>query len=150
MNGKHHWLWRAADQNGLVLDILVQGRRDRRAAGRLMRKLIRKHNLTLRVMITDKLKRYAAANKDMGLKFEHRQHMGLNNRGENSHQPTRVREKALRRFKSPRQLQRFLSVHDQVANQFMHCRYNRDAKVKREFRKQALAAWNVAARATML
>jgi len=150
MNGKHHWLWRSVDQNGLVLDILVQSRRDRRAAERLMRKLIRKHNLTPRVMITDKLKSYAAANKDMGLKFEHRQHKGLNNRVENSHQPTRVREKVMRRFKSPRQLQRFSSVHDQVANQFMHCRYNRDAKVKRELRKQALAAWNVAACATMM
>jgi putative transposase len=64
----------------------------------------------------------------MGLKLEHRQHKGLNNRAENSHQPTRVREKVMRRFKSACHLQRFLSVHDQVAYQFMHCRYNCDAK----------------------
>jgi putative transposase len=79
-------------------------------------------------MITDKLKSCAAAKVDLGLNFEHRQHKRLNNRAENSHQPTRVREKVVRRFKSACQLQRFVSVHDQVANQFMHCRYNCDAK----------------------
>ena len=105
-----------------------------------MRKLIRRHGLP-RVMITDKLKSYAAANKDLGLKFEHRQHKGLNNRCENSHEPTRVREKVMRRFKSARQLQRFLSVHDQVANVFQHCRYNRDAKAKRTARARALQTW---------
>lgn len=149
MNGRHHWLWRAVDQDGLVLDILVQSRRDHHAAQRLMRKLLRKHGRTPRVLITDKLKSYAAANQDMGLKFEHRQHKGLNNRAENSHQPTRVREKVMRRFKSPCQLQRFLSVHDQVANQFRNCRYNRDAKQKRSFRAQAFAAWNGVTCATM-
>ena len=81
-----------------------------------MRKLLRKCGLTPRVLITDKLKIYAAANKDMGLRFEHRQHKGRNNRAENSHQPTRVRENVMRRFKSARQLQRFVSVHDQVGN----------------------------------
>ena len=150
MNGRHHWLWRAVDQTGSVLDILVQSRRNRQAAQRLMRKLLRKHARSPRVMITDKLKSYAAANEDMRLGFEHRQHKGLNNRAENSHQPTRVREKVMRRFKSPCQLQRFLSVHDQVANQFMHCRYNRDAKAKRELRKQAFEAWNVVTCATMM
>ena len=99
-------------------------------------------------MVTDKLKSYAAANRKIGLKFEHRQHKGLNNRAENwqnpksTHQPTPVRGKVMRRYKSASQLQRFLSVHDQVANQFMHCRYNRDAKQKRELRTQAFAAWN--------
>ena len=89
-----------------------------------MRKLLRKCGVTPRVLITDKLKSHAAANKDMGLKFEHRQHKGLNNRAENSHQPTRVREKVMRRFKSARQLQQFLSVHDQVANLFRKCSTN--------------------------
>jgi len=101
-------------------------------------------------MITDKLKSYVAACKVMGLKFEHRQHKGLNNRAENSHQPTRVREKVMRRFKSRCQLQRFVSVHDQVANRFMNCRYHRDAKVRRELRNQALAAWNAVTCATMM
>lgn len=107
-----------------------------------MRKLLRKCGVTPRVLITDKLKSYAAANKDMGLKFEHRQHKGLNNRAENSHQPTRVREKVMRRFKSARQLQQFLSVHDQVANLFQHCRYNINATEKRTNRSQAFAAWD--------
>lgn len=142
INGRHRWLWRAVDQHGAVLDVLVQSRRNRQAAERLMRKLLRRHGKSPRVMVTDKLKSYTAANKKMGLKFEHRQHKGLNNRAENSHQPTRVREKVMRKFKSPRQLQRFVSVHDQVANIFQHCRYNRDAKQKREVRAQAFAAWN--------
>jgi putative transposase len=142
IKGKHHRLWRAVDQHGYVLDVLVQSRRPPQAAERLMRILLRKHGKTPRVMVTDKLKSYAAANREIGLKYEHRQHKGLNNRAENSHQPTRVREKVMRRYKSACQVQRFLSVHDQVANQFMHCRYNRDAKQKRELRTQAFAAWN--------
>ena len=127
INGKKPWLWRAVDQHGAVLDVLVQSRRDRHAAGRLMRKLLKKHARSPRVLITDKLKSYAAANRDLGLNVEHRQHKGLNNRAENSHQPTRVREKVMRRFKSARHLQRFTSVHDQVANLFMHCRYSANA-----------------------
>ncbi|MDB5784895.1 MAG: transposase [Caballeronia mineralivorans] len=91
INGRKHWLWRAVE-HGAVLDVLVQSRRDRHAARRLMRKLLRKHGRAPRVLITDKLKSYAAANRDLGLKVEHRQHKGLNNRAENSHKPTRVRE----------------------------------------------------------
>lgn len=137
INGRTHWLWRAVDQHGAVLDVPVQSRRNTQAAQRLMRKLIRRHGLP-RVMGTVKLKSYAVANTKMGLKFEHRQHKGLNNRCENSHQPTRVRERVMRRFKSACQLQRFLSNHDQVANVFQHCRYNRNAKVKRVVRAQAM------------
>ena len=93
------------------------------------------------MLIDDKLKSYAAANRDLGLNVEHRQHKGLNNRAENSHQPTRVREKVMRRFKSARHLQRFTSVHDQVANLFMRCRYNANAQEKRQARTQAFEAW---------
>jgi putative transposase len=118
INSKKNWLWRAVDQFSIVLDVLVQSRRDRYAAHRLMRKLLRKCGRPPRVLITDKLKSYAAANKDMGLRFEYRQHKRLNNRAENSHKPTRVWEKVMRGFKSARQLQRFASVHDQVANLF--------------------------------
>ena len=92
INSRKHWLWRAVDQHGAVLDVLVQGRRDRHAAKQLMRKLLRKHGRAPRVLIADKLRSYAAANRDLGLNVEHRQHKGLNNRAENSHQPTRVRE----------------------------------------------------------
>ncbi|SOE92609.1 putative transposase [Burkholderia sp. D7] len=141
INGKKHWLWRVVDQHGAVLDVLVQSRRDRHAAKRLMRKLLRKHGRAPRVLITDKLKSYAAANRDLGLNVEHRQHKGLNNRAENSHQPTRVREKVMRRFKSARHLQRFTSVHAQVASLFMHSRYNTNAQEKRSARTQAFEAW---------
>ena len=141
INGKKHWLWRAVDQFGIVLDVLVQSRRDRYAAQRLMRKLLRKCSAIPRVLITDKLKSYAGANKDMGLRFEHRKPKGLNNRAEHSHQPTRLREKVVRCFKSARQLQRFVSVHDQVANVFHRCRYNVSAIQKRANRNRAFAAW---------
>jgi putative transposase len=141
INGKKHWLWRAVDQHGAVLDVLVQSRRDRHAARRLMRKLLKKHGRSPRVLITDRLKSYAAANRDLGLTVEHRQHKGLNNQAENSHQPTRVREKVMRRFKSARHLQRFASVHDQMANLFMHCRHNANAQEKRQARTRAFEAW---------
>ena len=107
INGKKHWLWRAVDADGFVLDALVQSRRDRRAAERLLRKLIRKQARAPRVMVTDKLGSYGAARTGMGMNFEHRQHKGLNNRAENSHLPTRGREKIMKRFKSARHLQRF-------------------------------------------
>jgi putative transposase len=77
----------------------------------------------------------------LGLTVEHRQHKGLNNRAENSHQPTRVRGTVMRRFKSARHLQRYTSVHDQIANLFTHCRYNANAQEKRQARKQAFEAW---------
>jgi len=103
---------------------------------------LKKHGRAPRVLITDKLKSYAAANRALGISVEHRQHKGLNNRAENSHQPTRVREKVMRRFKPARHLQRFASVHDQVANLFMHCRYyNTDAKQKQALRTQVIEAW---------
>ena len=150
INGKKHWLWRGVDQHGAVLDVLVQSRRDKRAAKRLMRKLLKKHGRAPRVLITDKLRSYAAANKDLGVNVEHRQHKGLNNRAENSHQPTRVREKVMRRFKSARHLQRFASTHDQVANLFMHCRHNTKAQTKRDARTRAFAAWERVSCAPMM
>ncbi len=99
IRGVKHWLWRAVDQHGAVLDVLVQRRRHATAVKRLMRKLLKRHGRP-RVMMTDKLRSYAAANTALGQGIEHRQHEGLNNRAEDSHQPTRVREKVMRRFKS--------------------------------------------------
>lgn len=140
--GKKHWLWRAVDEDGFVLDVLVQSRRDRTAARRLMRKLLRKTARAPRVMITDKLPSYGAARKDMALKVEHRQHKGLNNRAENSHQPTRRRERIMKRFKSVRQAQRFRSTHDQLANLFHLPRpEHQTANARRAHRAQAIAAW---------
>src|ERR671939_676471 len=110
--GKKHWLWRAVDQDGVVLDILVQSRRDKRAAKRLLRKLLKRQCRPPRVMVTDKLASYAAAKKAIMPGVEHRQHKGLNNRAENSHQPTRRRERQMKRFQSAGQAQRVLSAHD--------------------------------------
>ena len=86
--GRTHWLWRAVDQHGVVLDILVESRRNAKAAKRLLRKLLKMQGAAPRVMITDKLASYAAAKKVVMPGVEHRQHKGLNNRAENSHQPT--------------------------------------------------------------
>src|ERR1700754_1077377 len=108
--GQKHWLWRAVDQDGIVLDVLVQSRRDQQAAKRLLRKLLKKHLRAPRVLITDKLRSYGAAKREIMPGVEHRQHKGLNNRADNSHQPAGRRERIMKRFKSPRQVQRFLSI----------------------------------------
>ena len=139
--GKKHWLWRAVDQDGFVLDVLVQSRRDKKAAKRLFRKLLKKQGRAPRVLVTDKLKSYAAAKREIMPGVEHRQHKGLNNRAENSHQPTRRRERIVKRFKSPRQVQRFLSAHDQVANVFPRRRDRDTAASLRFSRTQAFATW---------
>ena len=116
MNGKHHYLWRAVDQEGFTLDILVQSRRNTKAAQRFFRKLLKGLHYVPRVLVTDKLKSYAAAKKTVMPGVEHRQHKGLNNRAELSHQRTRQQERQMRRFKSPRQAQRFLSAHGPINN----------------------------------
>ncbi len=100
ISGVKHWLWRAVDQTGIVLDILVQSRRDTQAAKRLLCKLLKRQCRPPRVMITDKLASYGAARRQMMPSVEHRKHKGLNNRAENSHQPTRQRERQMKRFKS--------------------------------------------------
>ena len=102
IGGKKHWLWGAVDQDGFVLDVLVQSRRDKKAAKRLFRKLLKKQGRAPLVLITDKLRSYAAAKREIMPGVEHRQHKGLNSRAENSHQPTRRRERIMKRFKSPR------------------------------------------------
>jgi putative transposase len=139
--GRKHWLWRAVDQHGAVLDILVQSRRNATAAKRLLRKLLKKQGITPRVMITDKLASYGAAKREIMPGVEHRQHRGLNNRAENSHQPTRRRERIMKRFKSAGQAQRFLSVHDQVANLFRRPT-NTNAADHRASRAQAFMTWS--------
>jgi putative transposase len=116
--GTKHYLWRAVDQDGFVLDVLIQSRRNTKAAKRLLRKLLKKQRRAPRVMVTDKLKSYAAAKREIMPGVEHRQHKGLNNRAENSHQPTRRRERQMKRFKSARHVQRFVAIHDPIANLF--------------------------------
>jgi transposase-like protein len=111
--GVKFWLWRAVDQAGIVLDVLVQRRGDKQAAKRLLRKLLKKQMRPPGVMITDELAGYGAAKRGGHAGIEHRQHKGLNNKAENSHQPTRRRERQMKQFKSAGQTQRFLSAHDQ-------------------------------------
>ncbi len=139
--GVKHWLWRAVDQNGMVLDILVQSRRDTQAAKRLLRKLLKRQCRAPRVMITDKLASYGAAKRQVMPSVEHRKHKGLNNRAENSHQPTRQRERQMKRFKSPGQAQRFLSAHDAINNLFLLRRHQVPAVQYRAARTQAFQVW---------
>ena len=139
--GVKHWLWRAVDQNGTVLDILVQSRRDTQAAKRLLRKLLKKQCRPPRVMITDKLASYGAAKREVMPSVEHRMHKGLNNRAENSHQPTRRRERQMKRFKSAGQAQRFLSAHDGINNHFLLRRDQVPAAQYRAARTQAFQVW---------
>src|SRR6186713_168461 len=139
--GKKHWLWRAVDQDGFVLDVLVQSRRDKKAAKRLFRKLLKKQGRAPRVLVTDKLRSYAAAKREIMPGVEHRQHKGLNNRAENSHQPTRRRERQMKRFKSARHVQRFVSIHDPIANLFHFPRNQLTAADYRAARAQAFEDW---------
>ena len=141
--GTRHWLWRAVDQDGTVLDVLVQSRRDKKAAKRLLRKLLKRQRRPRppRVMITDKLASYPAAKKKLMPGVEHRRHKGLNNRAENSHQPTRRRERQMKRFKSAGQAQRFLPAHGQISNLFPLCRDHVTATEYRAMRTRAFELW---------
>jgi len=142
INKKKYWLWRAVDQDGYELDVLMQSRRNKHAAKRFFKKLLKGLQYAPRVIITDKLKSYSAAKKEVMPGVEHRQHKGLNNRAENSHQPTRQQEKHMRRFKSPRQAQRFLFVHGQVRNLFFAGRYKNPADTIREHLRIAFQIWH--------
>jgi len=126
-----------------------QSRRDRKAAKRLLRKLLKKNAMTPRVMVTDKLGSYGAARREMGLSIEHRQHKGLNNRAENSHQPTRRRERIMKRFKSAGQAQRFLSIHDPISNLFQLRRHRLTAADYRGARTAAFETWAEIASASL-
>jgi putative transposase len=129
------------DQDGTVLDILVQSRRDQRAAKRLLRKLLKTQRRSPRVLVTDKLASYGAAKGEMMPSVEHRKHKGLNNRAENSHQPTRRRERQMKRFKSAGQAQCFLSAHDQINNLFPLRRDHIPADQYRAARARAFQGW---------
>jgi putative transposase len=118
INGTRHDLWRAVDQDGHVLDILVQRRRDKKAAKRFLRNLLTGLTYVPRVIITDHLKCYGAAIRDSLPSVEQQQHRYLNNRAENSPQPTRQRERRLQRFKSAGHAQRFLAAYGPIAQHF--------------------------------
>jgi putative transposase len=141
IKGKHHYLWRAVDQDGNVLDILVQRRRDKKAAKRFFRKLLKGLTYVPRVLVTDKLKSYGAAKREILPGVEHRQHRYLNNRAENSHQPTRQRERRRQRFKSPGQAQRFLSTYGPIAQHFRPRRHRLSAPAYRQEMKNRFHSW---------
>ncbi|ACM40105.1 transposase (plasmid) [Allorhizobium ampelinum S4] len=147
IRGKKHWLWRAVDQDGFVLDVLVQSRRNAKAARHLMRQLLKGQGRAPRVMITDKLRSYGAAKWELTPGVEHRSHKGLSNRAENFHQPVRRRERIMKRFKSQRHLQRFVSIHDPIANLFHIPRNDITSGHHRELRAEAMSLWAKIARA---
>ena len=141
IGGKQHYLWRAVDQHGTVLDILVQSRRNTKAAKRFFKKLLKGLQYVPRVIVTDKLKSYAAAKRTILPGVEHRQSRYLNNRAEVSHQPTRRRERQMQRCKSARHAQRFLSSHGQIHNLFQLRRHLLTARDHRAARDRAFQRW---------
>ncbi len=143
--GKKHWLWRAVDQDGYVLDEIVQDRRDTKAAKRLLKRLLRKQGCPPRRMITDKLGSYAAAQRQLMPEVEHRSHKGLNNRAENSPLPFRRRERVMQGFRSSRYLQWFVSVLSAVRNPFVPPRSRRSALATHFHRLKSMTAWKSAA-----
>jgi len=144
IKGRKFWLWRAVDQNGLVLDEILQCRRNIKAAKRLLVRLVKKHNCTPKRFITDKLRSYGAAKREIAPGVEHRSHKGLNNRAENSHLPFRKRERAMQGYRSPGGLQRFVSIHSAIRNCFSVPARRRSALTIRYHRLEAFDAWNAA------
>jgi putative transposase len=140
--GKQMYLWRAVDHEGEVLDMLVQCRRDSRAALRLMRKLLRKQGFAPKLLVTDKLRSYASAFRRLGLTCRHEQGLRMNNRAENSHQVVRRRERKLQRFKSARSAQCLLSMHAAVHNTFNIQRHLVSRSTLRILRAEAAAQWS--------
>jgi len=141
INGRRHWLWRAVDQYGFVVDILVQSRRDQHAAEAFIRRAVGRWDYTPRVVITDKLASYPPALRRVLPNPEHRRHKGLNNRAENSHLPTRQRERRMQRFKSPEQAQRFLEPFSTVCNHFRPRRHRLTATAYRRLMEEQRQTW---------
>ncbi|WP_443726237.1 IS6 family transposase [Rhizobium mongolense] len=141
IGGRKHWLWRAVDQDGYVLDEIVQARRDTKAAKRLLVRLLKKQGLMPKRIVTDKLRSYGAAKRDVMPAVEHRSHKGLNNRAENSHVPLRKRERMMQGFRSVGGLQRFISVFSAVRNLFVAPQQKRSALATHIHRIRAMAQW---------
>ena len=142
IQGRHQYLWRAVDEDGDVLDILVQSHRNRRAAVRFFRKLLKTQGRIPRRLITDQLRSYAAACRTVMSSVVHVTDQYANNRAEVSHQPTRQRERQMRRFKSAAQLQRFASVHGIVQNLFRVSRHLLRSAHHRLLRTRAFVEWD--------
>jgi putative transposase len=146
IGGRQMYLWRAVDAEGEVLDVLVQARRDKAAARKLMRKLLKKHGTAPAEWVTDKYRVYGSVLKELGTSSRsHVTGKRSNNRAESSHVPIRRRERKLQRFKSPGSAQRFLSLHAATYNVFTVARHLTTARTHRLFRAEALATWREAA-----
>jgi putative transposase len=141
IRGKLHYLWRAVDQDGPVLDVLLQGRRNAKAARRFFKKLLKGLRFAPRVLVTDKLPSYGAARRTILPGVEHRQSRYLNNRAENSHQPTRRRERQMQRFKSAGHAQRFLSAHSFIYGHFRSRRHRMTAGEHQAAWADAFRVW---------
>ena len=141
INGALHYLWRAVDQHGVVLDILVQDRRNATAAKRFFKRLLAGLKYKPRRIITDGLRSYGVARRDLLPGVRHRTSRYLNNRAENSHRPTRRRERQMQRFKSPEQAQRFLSAHAMIYGHFRPRRHLMTAEHYRCARARAFRVW---------
>ncbi len=144
IRGQRHYLWRAVDQDGDVIDILVQRFRNAHAAKRFFRKLLKGQGSTPWRLVTDQLKSYGAARRSIMPSVEHNTARYANNRAEVSHQPTRQRERQMRRFKSAGQAQRFLSVHGIIQNFFRLGRHRLRSENYRRLRERSFKAWSAA------
>lgn len=142
INSKQHYLWRAVDQDGDVVDVYLQTRRDGAAAKRFFRRLLRSHGAGPRKIVTDKLRSYPVAHRELIPESIHVTDRYANNRAEQSHEATRVRERGMRRFKSIRQAQRFLGDHAAVSNLFNLGRDLIRAQHYRDLRIAAFGEWN--------
>ena len=145
IDGRQYYLWRAVDQDGEIVDIFLQRRRDGKAAKRFFKRLLKNNRGEPRKIVTDKLRSYGVAHRELIPDTIHDTTQYANNRAELSHQPTRVRERGMRRFKSTQQAQRFLTVHAAAYNLFNLGRHLVSAKNYRFFRLRAFASWNYAA-----
>jgi putative transposase len=141
INGTLHYLWRAADQHGVVLDIFVQNRRNAAAAKRFFKRLLHGLKYKPRRLITDGLRSYGVAHREVLPDVRHRTSRYLNNRAENSHRPTRRRERQMQRFKSSAQAQRFLSAHGMIYGHFRLRRHLMAAGAYRCARAKAFRIW---------
>jgi putative transposase len=142
INKERHYLWRAVDQDGGVLDILRQRRRDKKAAKKFFRQLIKGCQYVPRVIITDKLKSYGAAKREMLPGVEHGQHRYLNNCAENSHQPSRQREQRMQGFKSTGHAQQFLAAYSLIAQHFRPRRHRFATPESRQEMQQRCQVWS--------
>ena len=145
ISGKTFWLWRAVYQRGVVLEEILQSQRDKQAAKRLLRKLMKRAGSVPKRIITDMLRSYGAVKRELLLQLDHLSHKGLSNRAENSHLPFRKRERVMQGHRSPDGLQRFVSIHSAVRNYFSVPTRRRAALTIRYHRMEALCAWKVAA-----